>query len=101
MELVFDLIALVVELVWATVKFLQKLSRVYLPTVFYLTSVALIPALTLDKIVAKSPESRRMSAGAGESGSTSPHKGGSRCRQDLATRAGERSQVRLPFRAKR
>jgi hypothetical protein len=55
MELVFDLIALVVELVWATVKFLQKLSRVYLPTVFYLTSVALIPALTLDKIVVEFP----------------------------------------------
>ena len=55
MELVLDLIVLMLELVWATVKFLQKLSRVYLPTAFYFTSVILFPTLTLSRIAIEYP----------------------------------------------
>jgi hypothetical protein len=50
MEIVVDLIAFVVELIWALLKFVQKLSRVYPPAAFYLTSVMLLPWLTSGKV---------------------------------------------------
>ena len=55
MELVIDLIVMALEFIWAMMKFLQKLSRVYLPTAFYFTSVMLIPTLTSGRIAVEYP----------------------------------------------
>jgi hypothetical protein len=54
-DLIADLITMVFELVWRAINLLLKLSRVYLPAVFYYTSVVLIPTLTLRKIAVESP----------------------------------------------
>jgi hypothetical protein len=53
MELIVDLLVTVLELM--TIKFLQKLSRVYLPAAFYFTSVLLIPGLTSGRIAVEYP----------------------------------------------
>ena len=55
MDIVVDLIVLAVELIWAVLKFLQTLCRVYLPAAFYLTSVMLLPWLTSGKVAVEHP----------------------------------------------